>query len=240
MAGNQTLPTRTPAPTTQQLAPLRHAATWVGTKTTEKQIVAPWCWSNGKRAMDIVCGVVALPLVLVLTLLLSLISLLVFRCNPFFIQPRRGAHEHEFRVIKIRSLPKTFHHRSGKHEMHHHELEWWSNFLRNTHLDELPQIINIIGGSMSIVGPRPMIDEVVDTLAPTDRINRAKVKPGLTGPWQISTMGSQPLHLHPELDNQFVEKASLASDIRIILITGATVFGKKPLEPRHLESRLAW
>ena len=82
--------------------------------------------------------------------------------------------------------------------------------------------------------------EVVDTLEPTDRINRAKVKPGLTGPWQISTMGSQPLHLHPELDNQFVEKASLASDIRIILITGATVFGKKPLEPRHLESRLAW
>ena len=53
-------------------------------------------------------------------------------------------------------------------------------------------------------------------------------------------MGSHPLHLHPELDNQFVEKASLASDIRIILITGATVFGKKPLEPRHLESRLAW
>ena len=51
VAEHQTLPNRTPAPTTQQLAPLRHAATWAGTKTTEKQIVAPWCWSNGKRAM---------------------------------------------------------------------------------------------------------------------------------------------------------------------------------------------
>lgn len=96
-------------------------------------------------------------------------------------------------------------------------------------------------------GDHPVVEsgapELLDDytiLEPSDRINRAKVKPGLTGPWQISTMGSQPLHLHPELDNRFVEKASLASDIRIILITGATEFAKKPLEPRHLESRLAW
>ena len=66
------------------------------------------------------------------------------------------------------------------------------------------------------------------------------VKPGLTGPWQISTMGTESLHDHPELDNQYVEKASLTSDIRIILITGATVFGKKPLEPKRLGERLGW
>jgi len=114
----------------------------------------------------------------------------------------------------------------------------WSNFLRKSHLDELPQVLNIIAGSMSIVGPRPMIDEVVDTLEPDDRITRSMVKPGLTGPWQTSTMGGQSMHDHPELDNQYVEKASLASDIRIVLITGATVFGKKPLEPTRLEQRL--
>ena len=115
-----------------------------------------------------------------------------------------------------------------------------SNFLRKSHLDELPQVLNIIAGSMSVVGPRPMIDEVVDTLEPDDRIIRSMVRPGLTGPWQISTMGTESLHDHPELDNQYVEKASLASDIRIILITGAAVFGKKSLEPSRLEERLGW
>ena len=164
----------------------------------------------------------------------------VFRCNPFFIQHRRGVNEVEFRVVKIRSLPKTFHHRKGKHEMHDHELGWWSKVLRNSHLDELPQVLNIIAGSMSVVGPRPMIEEVVDTLEPEDRITRSTVKPGLTGPWQISTMGGQSLHDHPELDNQYVEKASLGSDVRIILITAATVVGKKHIEPKRLTQRLGW
>jgi len=91
-----------------------------------------------------------------------------------------------------------------------------------------------------VVGPRPMIDEVVDTLEPEDRITRSTVKPGLTGPWQISTKGGQSLQDHPELDNQYVEKASLGSDVRIILITAATVVGKKPLEPTRLEERLGW
>jgi len=85
-----------------------------------------------------------------------------------------------------------------------------------------------------------MIDEVVDTLEPEDRATRSMVGPGLTGPWQISTMGAQSLHDHPELDNQCVEKASFGSDTRIILITAATVFGKRPLEPTPLEERLGW
>lgn len=66
------------------------------------------------------------------------------------------------------------------------------------------------------------------------------VRPGLTGPWQISNMGGQSLHDHPELDNQYVEKASFGSDIRIILITATTVFGRKLLEPTRSEERLGW
>jgi len=66
------------------------------------------------------------------------------------------------------------------------------------------------------------------------------VQPGLTGPWQISTMGGLSLNDPPELDNQYIEKASFGSDIGIILITAATVFGKKPLEPTRLAERLGW
>ena len=93
---------------------------------------------------------------------------------------------------------------------------------------------------MSVVGPRPMIDLVVDELEPIDRKTRALVKPGLTGPWQISTMGSVALHDHPELDNAYVERASFRSDVRIIWITFLGVFGKKALEPDELFERLGW
>lgn len=115
-----------------------------------------------------------------------------------------------------------------------------SQFRRQTHLDELPQLVNIIGGSMSIVGPRPMIDEVIDELEPIDRKTRAMVKPGLTGPWQMSTMGSLPLHDHPELDNAYVEHASFTGDVRIIWLTFLGMLGRPELEPAALLKRLRW
>ena len=93
---------------------------------------------------------------------------------------------------------------------------------------------------MSIVGPRPMIDEVVATLEPADREKRGLVRPGLTGPWQISTMGSVALHDHPELDNQYVDRASFRSDLRIMLLTAGTMLGRKPSEPEALSATLRW
>lgn len=66
---------------------------------------------------------------------------------------------------------------------------------------------------MSVVAPRPMIAEVVDTLEPDDRSTRAMVTPGLTGAWPVSTMGSVSLHDHPELNNQYVAQASFRSDL---------------------------
>ncbi len=211
--------------------PQLHAVATVGSS---------WCWSHGKRTLDLVVAIATLPITVPLTLALSLVSAIRFRCNPFFVQQRRGVGEEPFRVVKIRSLPKHFHGNRGKHELDDHDFEGWSGFLRNSHLDELPQVLNIIGGSMSIVGPRPMIDEVVDTLEPADRQKRALVKPGLTGPWQISTMGAVALHDHPELDNRYVDNATLAADLRIIAITAATVFGRKPMEPDELAAKLRW
>lgn len=167
-------------------------------------------------------------------------STVIYRANPFFCQHRRGIDDEHFNVVKIRSLPATFPERQGKHDIHHHEFTGWSRFLRQTRLDELPQLFNIIGGSMSIVGPRPMIDEVVEHLEPNDRTTRVAVKPGLTGAWQISTMGSEPLHDHPELDNAYVEKATLRGDMQIIWLTIFTTVGRPALEPDYLQRRLGW
>ncbi len=203
-------------------------------------VPSPWSWSRGKRALDLLLGFASLPVALPLTGLLSAVSLVAFRANPIFRQQRRGVDEAEFTVMKIRSLPTSFPERHGKHHIADHEFTGWSDFLRRSHLDELPQVFNIIGGSMSIVGPRPMIDEVVEELEPIDRKTRATVKPGLTGPWQISTMGSVALHDHPELDNHYVERASFRSDLRIMWLTFLGTLGKKPLEPDALIAQLGW
>ena len=199
-----------------------------------------WCWSSGKRALDLVLGFASLPIVIPLTAVLGAISAVVYRANPLFRQTRRGVDEEQFAVIKIRSLPASFPERHGKHDIHHHEFTGWSRFLRQSHLDELPQIVNILCGSMSIVGPRPMIDEVIDQLEPIDRTTRSMVKPGLSGPWQISTMGSVALHDHPELDNAYVEHASFVGDVRIIWLTFQTMLGRPALEPSALLRRLGW
>ena len=199
-----------------------------------------WCWSAGKRAVDLLLGIVSLPIVIPLTAVLSCVSAIRFRCNPFFVQARLGVDETVFKVVKIRSLPADFDERRGKHELDDHTFEGWSAFLRDSHLDELPQFWNVLNGSMSLVGPRPMIDEVVVELEPQDRANRARVKPGLTGPWQVSTMGLAPLHDHPELDNLYVERASWSSDVRILALTFWTMLGRKPVESSSLVKTLRW
>ena len=191
-----------------------------------------------------ILGVGSLIVVVPALVVLCLISAVRFRCNPLFVQRRHGVGEEVFPVVKIRSLPKSFPHRHGKHDLDDHTFEGWSKFLRQTHLDELPQVFNVISGSMSIVGPRPMISEVIEKLEPHDRAVRAMVKPGLTGPWQMSTMGSVSLHDCPELDNAYVEHASFMADSRLISMTAASMFGRPgpgaagPAPPSSLVSRI--
>ena len=221
------LPRVDPVPAARAAGPLANAP-------------APWGMSTGKRRFDLVLGGLALVPAAILTAVMATISAAVFRCNPFFNQKRRGLNEEEFSVIKIRSLPKNFAQNCGKHELTGHEMAGWSSFIRRTHLDELPQVLNILDGSMSVVGPRPMIDEVVALLEPQDRQTRATIRPGLTGAWQVSTMGAVALHEHPELDNQYVEKATFLTDVRLMLVTAGTVIGRKPPTPEALSKLLRW
>ena len=104
--------------------------------------------------------------------------------------------------------------------------------MRSSHLDELPQIFNVIGGSLSLVGPRPMIDEVLDRLEPHDRALRSTVRPGMTGAWQISTMGCKALDACPELDRAYVEHATWRTDAWVLWRTALTAVGGR--------ARAAW
>lgn len=98
-------------------------------------------------------------------------------------------------------------------------------FLRATSLDELPQLVNVLRGELSLVGPRPELPEVVATYEPWQHARHA-VKPGLTGLWQITERGGdEPMHHHVATDLRYVAELSPLTDLRILLITPLALLG---------------
>ena len=190
--------------------------------------------------MDVAATVVTLPIVVPLIATLGAVSAIRFRCQPFFVQERYGVDEETLRVIKIRSLPRDFNSSLGKQHLDESEFCRWTTVLRKSHLDELPQVFNVLGGSMSLVGPRPMIKEVVEELTPEDRAIRARVKTGMTGPWQVSAAGTKPLHECPGLDKGYVAHASFRSDLKLLALTALPALGRTGPEPEELTERLGW
>lgn len=200
--------------------------------------LSEWLSSPLKRVLELFVVILAVPVVVPVIALLALISAFAFRASPFFLQTRRGLDGAEMRLIKLRSLPRTFATEAGNHEFEHSHLSGYSRLLRNSHLDELPQLFHVLTGKMALVGPRPMIDSVLELLDGESLRVRALVRPGLTGPWQISTMGAHSLHECTELDSSYVRSASLRNDIWIVMRTLLSSLGLSSAEPEDVIARL--
>jgi lipopolysaccharide/colanic/teichoic acid biosynthesis glycosyltransferase len=99
-------------------------------------------------------------------------------------------------------------------------------FLRRTSLDELPQLLNVLRGEMSIVGPRPELIDLVERYSPEHEV-RLRVKPGITGPWQIYGRSELTFDEVLAVEREYVENLSLARDLRIVLMTLPAVFGRR-------------
>ncbi len=91
-------------------------------------------------------------------------------------------------------------------------------FLRRTSLDELPQLFNVLAGSMSLVGPRPELPHLVENYQPWQR-KRFTVPPGMTGWWQVTGRSDKPMHLHTEDDLYYISNYSIWLDIVILIRT---------------------
>jgi lipopolysaccharide/colanic/teichoic acid biosynthesis glycosyltransferase len=180
----------------------------------------------GKRALDLVVGLplalVSLPVVGVA----ALVSLVALRANPFFVHERVGHGGCSFRIVKVRTLPTTTGAYVDKFALEATPVPRATLLLRQLHLDELPQLWLVVRGSMSLVGPRPEMRVLHDDFDPFFAELRCRIRPGLTGLWQISPHCVGLIGQRPEYDRIYVEMRSWRLDAWIAFRTVLKILGR--------------
>lgn len=164
-------------------------------------------------------------IVLIITLpilIATLIALMVAnRGKLWFVQERPGKDGKIFKIVKFKTMnDATDSH--GNLLSDDRRLTWVGKFIRKTSIDELPQLLNVLKGDMSIVGPRPLLPEYL-ALYDEDQKKRHLVRPGITGWAQINGRNSISWQEKFALDTWYVEHISFALDIKILFLTVAKV-----------------
>jgi len=170
-----------------------------------------------KPLLDIV---VALIVFIVLLPVFAIVVLLLAIANsgkPFFLQARPGKNERVFRVIKFKTMNDRKD-KNGELLPDAERLTAIGRFVRKTSLDEIPQLLNVIMGDMSIVGPRPLLVEYLPLYNETQK-HRHDVKPGITGWAQVNGRNAISWKQKFEYDIWYVNNISFLLDLRILLIT---------------------
>jgi lipopolysaccharide/colanic/teichoic acid biosynthesis glycosyltransferase len=200
--------------------------------------VVPASWYRYKRLIDIAIATLATLVLLPVIVLAAIAIALVSPGSPLFLQERVGKDGRSFKLFKLRTMV------DGAHLVHD-EMRQYSEvdgpvlkirndprlhpvgkFLRRTSIDELPNLLNVLRGEMSIVGPRPPLPgEVADYDAFS--LRRLTVKPGITCLWQISGRSNISFEEWMRLDNAYIDTWSPLSDLAIVAKTiPAVIFGE--------------
>lgn len=142
-----------------------------------------------------------------------------------FKQKRVGIHKKHFHILKFRTMRIDTPKDTPTHLLQNPEqyITKVGKFLRKTSLDELPQIINILKGDMSIVGPRPALWNQYDLIAERDKYGANDILPGLTGWAQINGRDELPIEVKAKLDGEYVAKRGLIMDVKCIVGTVVSV-----------------
>lgn len=178
-----------------------------------------------KRVMDLlIAGVGLLALCVPLLLLLVLVRTKLGK-PVLFSQLRPGRHGRPFRMYKLRSMTEA-RDAHGQLLPDAARLTSFGRFLRNTSLDELPELWNVLQGDMSLVGPRPLLMEYLQLYSP-EQARRHEVRPGLTGWAQVNGRNSLSWEDKFRLDVWYVDNQTLLLDVQILWLTVRKVFARE-------------
>ncbi|MDB5210346.1 MAG: sugar transferase [Sediminibacterium sp.] len=175
-----------------------------------------------KRIIDTVVALVLFVLLLPVFLLIIILLFLTTDQAPFFTQVRPGKNEKLFRLIKLKSMNEKKD-ADGKLLPDAERLTRMGSFLRKTSLDEIPQLLNVLAGNMSLVGPRPLLVEYLP-LYSNFQSRRHEVLPGITGWAQVNGRNAIGWKEKFEYDVWYVDHISFALDLKIIMLTIRKVF----------------
>jgi exopolysaccharide biosynthesis polyprenyl glycosylphosphotransferase len=192
-----------------------------------------------KRVFDVTCTLLALPILIPIFLIVAIAIKLDSPGPVFFVQQRVGIRKYIFPMYKFRSMYIDAEEKLKEIE-HLNEAEGpifkikndpritrLGRFIRKTSIDELPQLINVLKGEMSLVGPRPMSKRDVDLFDHGVQRKRFSVQPGLTCIWQISGRSDLPFEKWLELDLEYIDSWSFWLDIKILIKTFPVVLLSK-------------
>ncbi|MEM8652144.1 MAG: sugar transferase [Pseudomonadota bacterium] len=189
----------------------------------------------GKRVLDILFVILTAPLSL---MLVPIMAILIMRtgAKPFFFQERVGEGGKTFRIIKMQTMVPNAGELLATHLANNPraQVEWEQDqklkndpritpigkLLRRTSLDELPQLWNVLRGEMSIVGPRPIMTNQLKLYSGKAYF---ELRPGITGPWQVSDRNMSSFAARAEYDSKYLENLSLKTDISILVRTVGAV-----------------
>jgi sugar transferase EpsL len=179
----------------------------------------------GKRTLDIVVSVSVLLVLLPVILLVALLVRVYMGRGVLFCQERPGLDGKPFILMKFRTMSRAFA-SDGTPLPDSERLTAFGSFLRSTSLDELPSLINIIRGEMSLVGPRPLLMQYLELYTP-EQMRRHEVLPGLTGWAQIHGRNAASWDERFTRDIWYVDNASLWVDLQILWYTVGKVLGRE-------------
>ena len=177
-----------------------------------------------KRIFDVIFACVFLFLLSPVLLLTALLVRIKLGSPVIFRQTRGGLYGREFMILKFRTMADK-RDSEGRLLPDAERLTGLGSFLRRTSIDELPQLINILRGEMSFVGPRPQLAEFLPHYTDEENL-RHTVRPGLTGLAQVRGRNALPWNKRFELDAEYAARVSFFLDLKIVILTLFAVFGK--------------
>ncbi|MCA6422566.1 MAG: sugar transferase [Flavobacterium sp.] len=186
-----------------------------------------------KRLLDVLVAIMVLVVMFPIIFVASLILLFQNKGKVIFFQERPGLHQKAFRIVKLKTMTDEKD-SQGKLLPDNQRITKAGKIIRKLSIDELPQLINVLNGDMSLVGPRPLLFKYIP-LYTENQLRRHEVRPGITGWAQVNGRNSITWTKKFELDIYYVDNISIILDIKILWMTFLKVIQREGINQSEVQ-----